>query len=596
MKKSATTYKALYDASQKQRELIIIQQEQLLLLQEERETRDAILFEQNQLICQQHQLLAQKDEQLAASQQVILQQVEQLTQYDCLIKNQNQELQSQQQQLTKQHKQINSLLRNHHELKSIKKWIYGIRSEKRPSINTTDKPTETVVQGTLGFEVDQYGVCNISSRKIIAAHVRSTVIITPKTRGGRHDLPKGLEEEIITLDVHPLPAGANLIRVDEQRQLACSPLRWYVKVTRRPIYIVASEDGLYAKKVSAPLPVHPIPRCKVDISILIMLLTDKYLYHLPVCRQWTRFKQYGVDLPYSTLSYYVNRTCEVLRPLWELLYLEVVRSGIIHIDESTYKVLDDTKKKGKKSHLGWMWAMLSPIQRIACFQYQPGRGQKDIADVLTGYKGYLMTDAYGVYKKYGKQSGVIHQKCLAHIRRYFMRALDSDRQRANYALDNFFGPLYKLEAQCKVADMDYDEIRQLRQEKAIPILHSLRLWLDQQLLLTIPGTPIHQAIKYALSNFEGIMVYTTEGFLQIDNNILEAQIRPIALGRHNFLFAGSHNGAEHAAIIYSLLATCRLQSINPIHYLDDVLRRIKDQSRHKYIELLPQNWKPLQQN
>lgn len=602
MKRSATSYKTLYYAGLKQQAaqlerlamqetLIVMQQEQLVLLQEERETKDAIMFGQDQLICQLHQSLDQRNEQLIECQQTILQQGEQLTQYDVLIRNQNQEVLSQQQQITKQHKDINKLLIGHHELKALKKWIFGIRSEKRHSITATDKSGD-VIQGMLGLVVDEYGICHISSRKIIAAHIRSTVSVAPKMRGGRHDLPEGLEEETTTLDVNPLPAGAKLLRVDEQRQLACSPLRWYIKVTKRPVYIVTSEDGLYAKKVSASLPVHPIPRCKVDISILAMLLTDKYLYHLPVCRQWTRFKQYGVNLPYSTLAYYVNRTCEVLRPLWELLYLEIVRSGIIHLDESSLKVLDDTKKKGKKSHLGWLWAMLSPIQRIACFHYQPGRGQKDIADVLTGYKGYLMTDNYGVYTKYGKQPGVTHQKCMAHIRRYFMRALDSDRQRASYALDNFFGPLYTLEAQCKAADMNYDEITQIRLEKATPILNTFRNWLDQQLPLTIPRTPIHQAIKYALSNFDGIMVYVTDGMLQIDNNILEAQIRPIALGRHNFMFAGSHKGAEHAAIIYSLLATCRLQGVNPVHWLDDVLRRVGDCSKDKLTELLPQYWKP----
>jgi transposase len=527
MKKSATSYKAMYtaclqqqaalqDIISMQQEQMLVQQEQLLVLQLERETKDAILFDQDQLICQQQQLLLQKDEQLEAGRQTILQLDCQLTQYDTLIKNQERAITSLQQEVTKQHKEINSLLRSRHELKALKKWVHGIRSERRPlQIAITEQGQ--IVQGTLSLDADEYAVCQISSRKVIAEHIRQTVEISPKTRGGRHDLPKGLEEEVTTLDVDVLPAGAKLVRIDEQRQLACSPLRWYIKVTRRPVYIVPSEDGLYAKKVSAPLPPHPIPRCKVDISILIMLLTDKFLYHLPIGRQWKRFMQYGVNVPYSTLVYYVNRTCEVLRPLWELLYLEVVRSGIIHVDESTFKVLDDTKKKGKKSHIGWQWAILSPIQRIACFLYQPGRGKKDIADVLSGYKGYLLTDAYCVYTKYGQQPGVIHQKCMAHIRRYFMRALDNDRQLAAYALDNFFGPLYKLEAKCKAADMDYDEIKQERQQKAVPILNAFKQWLQQQLPLTIPGTPIYQAINYALSNFEGITVYTTEGFLQIDN-------------------------------------------------------------------------------
>ncbi|OMP76095.1 MULTISPECIES: hypothetical protein [unclassified Chitinophaga] len=274
MKKSATSYKALYtaclrqqaglqDTISMQQEQILFQQEQLLLLQQDRETKDAILFEQNQLICHQHQLLKQKDEQLEAGEQTIFQQGEQLAQYDHLIKNQEQKIVSLEQDVTNQHKLINSLQRSRHELKALKKWVHGIRSEKRPLLTSTETPGE-VVQGTLILDADEYGVCQISSRKVIAEHIRNTVVISPKTRGGRNDLPKGLEEEIITLDVNPLPAGARLVRIDEQRQLACSPLRWYIKVTRRPVYIIPSEDGLYAKKVTAPLPAHPISRCKVD--------------------------------------------------------------------------------------------------------------------------------------------------------------------------------------------------------------------------------------------------------------------------------------------------------------------------------------------
>lgn len=596
MKKSSISYKSLYLSCLKQmeaqQELVAIQQEQLLLLQEERESKDSLLWAQDHLICQQNQLLTQRELQLKDQQQTILQQVEQLSQYDMLIRKQDQQLVSQQQQLDQQRRQLIKQQQSSYELKALKKWIFGIRSEKRHIESAVDKPGDAV-QGLLGLEVDAWGICHISSRKLIAAHVRSTATVTPKARGGRHDLPEGLEEEIVTLDVPSLPAGAKLLRVEERRQLACSPLRWYIKVTRRPVYIVASEDGLYAEQLTCPLPAHPIPRCKVDISVLVMLLTDKFLYHIPIWRQWNRFKQYGITLSYSTLAYFVNRTGALLRPLWELLYQEIVRSGIMHLDESSYKVLDDTKKKGKKSHLGWMWAMLSPVQRIACFHYQPGRSRKDIADVLSDYEGYLMTDGYGVYTKFGKQPGVIHQKCMSHIRRYFMKALDHDRYRASYVLDNFFRPLYAIEAHCKAADMDYDQITVVRQERALPILNELKVWLEEQLPMTISNTPINKAISYALANFDGLMIYVTDGMLQIDNNILEAQIRPIALGRHNFMFAGSHKGAEHAAIIYSLFATCRLQGINPIQWLNDVLQRLPQQPKDKYAELLPQYWKPV---
>ena len=170
--------------------------------------------------------------------------------------------------------------------------------------------------------------------------------------------------------------------------------------------------SLNYKQLIAPLPPHPIDKCKMDISILVMLTIEKFLYHMPVWRQQQRLRHYGIDLPYSTLCSLVNRTCEVLEPLWHLLLKEITSSGLINMDETRYRVLDNTKKKGKKSHIGWMWASMNPMQRIVCFMYQQGRGKKDIRPVLHGYKGYLMTDAYGAYTKYGKQPGVTHQHCL----------------------------------------------------------------------------------------------------------------------------------------------------------------------------------------
>jgi len=171
-------------------------------------------------------------------------------------------------------------------------------------------------------------------------------------------------------------------------------MRWYVKVMRRLVYLAPSDDQLNHKQLIAPLPAHPIPKCKMDISVLVLLTIDKYLYHLPVWRQQQRLRQYGIDLPYSTLCSLVNRTCEVLQPLWNLLLKEIMVSGIMNMDETTYRVLDNTKKKGKKSHIGWMWATMNPVQGIVCFLYQRGRGKKDIHSVLQGYKGHLMTDAY----------------------------------------------------------------------------------------------------------------------------------------------------------------------------------------------------------
>lgn len=257
MRKSDTLYKAMYTACLQQhtalQEAILMQQEhisfqkeQLLYLQLERESNAAILFQQDQLICHQHQLLLQKYEQIEIGRQTVIQLDCQLTQYDNLIKNQEKELGSLQQEISKQYKVIDSLLKSRHELKALKKWLYGIRSEKRPS-QAASAEQGLLLKGTLNLGAYEYAVCQLSSRRVIAEHIRQTVVTSPKTRGSRNDLPKGMEEDVITLDVDPLPASAKLVRIDEQRQLACSPLRWYIKVTRRPVYIVASEGGLCAK-------------------------------------------------------------------------------------------------------------------------------------------------------------------------------------------------------------------------------------------------------------------------------------------------------------------------------------------------------------
>jgi transposase len=255
--------------------------------------------------------------------------------------------------------------------------------------------------------------------------------------------------------------------------------------------------------------------------------------------------------------------------------------------------LDPSKKKGKKSHRGWMWATMNTVQRTCCFIYQKGRGKKDINHVLKDYKGHLLTDAYGVYTKYGKQKGVKHSKCLGHIRRYFDQSLENDDARATYALEQFFGPLYGIEEECKLLGLNYDDITEMRQKHAVPVLLLFREWLLQELPKLTERTPIYKAVTYALNHFDGMMIYTTDGCLPIDNNDLEREIRAIALGRHNHLFAGSHRGAERAAVMYSLIATCKLQNIDPSKWMSDVLCTINTHPPDKLHELLPQFWKPV---
>ena len=592
-------YKKLYEDCQRQMAgkdalIALLQQQQRQWVQERQTFVSIIASQEKQLTTQQEQITDQQ-QMLTLQQQTIHGQAAKLSQQQTVIGEQNMLIVTQQKELDKNKQELFWLNGLRYQLKEIKKMMYGIRSEKRHQSTEQGNPVAGE-QLTLNMDADAWGVCQMNSRRKIAEHLRIVTSTTPKKCGGRHDFPAGLEEEIIILEPSDKPSNAKFVGHVDQRQLACDPMRWYVKVTRRPVYLAPSDDQLNYKQLIAPLPAHPISKCKMDISVLVLLTIDKYLYHLPVWRQQQRLRQYGIDLPYSTLCSLVNRTCEVLEPLWHLLLKEIRVSGIVEMDETTYRVLDNSKKKGKKSHIGWMWATMNPIQGIVCFLYQRGRGKKDIRSVLQGYKGHLMTDAYVAYKKYGKQPGVIHQNCLSHARRLFIYALDNDAARAGYALDYFFGPLYGIEQECKLLQLDYDGITDKRQAESLPILHDLKKWLQAELPKTIGRTPINKAIAYTLNNYTALVRYTEDGMLPIDNNQLEGQIRAIALGRHNHLFAGSHRGGELAAVIYSFIATCKLQNIDPAKWLDDVLRRIPHQPENKLTELLPQFWKPLHQS
>jgi len=606
MKSKRKNYKALYFTSlaeslkqnevlaQKDR-LIFLQQQQVKQLSEEKSSNLAIISGLDKLMNEQLELISELHHRDIQQQELISKQQEKSSQQQLIINEQNSIVAELLAQLEKNSKQLLRVDELQHQLRTIKKMLYGIKSEKRHQPAAQDV-IKAGMQLSLPMEIDSWGVCRITGRTRIAAHMRVRKSSTPGKPGGRNDFPEGLPEEIITLEPEHKPADAKYMGYVDQRQLACDPMRWYIKVTRRPVYLAPLEDGLAFKQLIAPLPPHPIAKCKMDISVLVMLIVDKYVYHLPVWRQRKRYMQYGIDLPYSTLCSLTNRICEALRPLWHLLLKEIKISSLMHVDETTFRVLDNTKKKGKKSHIGWMWSMMNPVQRTACFMYQPGRGIKDIDSVLRGFHGILLTDAYGVYTKFGKQPGVIHQRCLSHSRRYFTYALENDAERAAYALDHFFGPLYDIEADCKVSQLDYDSITEKRQLDSLPILNEFKKWLVAELPKTIERTPIYKAIAYALNNFDSLTKYTSDGMLEIDNNLLEGQIRSVAVGRGNYLFAGSHRGGELAGIIYSFMATCKLQNIDPSEWLDDVLRRISNQPKNKLSHLLPQFWKPFAEN
>jgi hypothetical protein len=265
-----------------------------------------------------------------------------------------------------------------------------------------------------------------------------------------------------------------------------------------------------------------------------------------------------------------------------------LNSSYLQADETTIKVLDKDKKG--KTHLGYYWVYRAPLKNMVLFDYRQGRGGGGPQEVLKNYKGYLQTDGYEVYEHFAKTEGITLTGCMAHARRKFIEAQNNDSVRAEYILMHM-QTLYELERQAQQEQLTVEQRYALRQEKALPILDTLHEWMKYNYQSVTPQSPIGKAIAYSLQRWDKLCVYTTNGALLIDNNLVENSIRPVALGRKNYLFAGSHNAAQRSAMIYSLLGTCRINNINPYDWLRDVFEKIPTHPINKIEDLLPHNWK-----
>lgn len=225
----------------------------------------------------------------------------------------------------------------------------------------------------------------------------------------------------------------------------------------------------------------------------------------------------------------------------------------------------------------------------ACSTYRAGRGREGPVTILKDYKGFLQTDGYAGYDIFKEYPGITLFHCMAHARRKFHEALPNDRARAEHVLAQI-QQLYAIERQAKEQEINGDALTQYRLANAMPILQSLGTWMKGAYMEVLPKSAIGKALAYSIERWESLSLYATNGLLHIDNNPVENSIRPVAVGRKNYLFAGSHAAAERSAIFYSLFATCKVHNVNPYDWLKDVLDKLATCSLNQLDELLPQNW------
>ena len=423
----------------------------------------------------------------------------------------------------------------------------------------------------------------------------------PKKQPVRLPLPEHLRREVEIIE--PEGIDENWVRIGEEvtEVLENKPGELYVRRIIRYKYALKKDlqilQEINADTVQnncikiAPLPLLPLPRANADASLLSELLMNKYMYHLPFHRQIAIFKLEGIKIPASTINDWFIGCSDLLRALYYRLKEIVLQTDYIQIDESTIPVIDNKKHRAVKAYL---WVVRSVMKNLVFFHYDKGsRAQKVVIELLHNYKGAVQTDGYEAYSIYENKKGILLLSCWVHARRKFNEALKEDKSGAEYALGQI-GLLYGVESMAVDQGLDYQQRAELRSRLAYPILRAFEKWIVSYMPKALPKGRMSQALTYTYSLFHRLSRYHLDGRYQMDNNLVENSLRPLALGRKNYLFCGNHDAAENAAIMYSLLGCCAALDINPREWLTDVLTRIPYYNIDYSLDLadlLPHNWK-----
>lgn len=359
------------------------------------------------------------------------------------------------------------------------------------------------------------------------------------------------------------------------------------------VFVIQHRQVKYACKCCeghvtlAPKPAPPIAKGLPGPGILAQIITDKYLDHIPLYRTENRFERLGVTLPRSTMCDWMASCALVLMPLYEMLTSHILKSKVLHTDDTTVPVRDESRREHR---YGRLWDYIGDDAHPGIvFDYTTTHARDGPASFLQEFQGYLQADAYGAYDGIytGSKGTIIEVGCWAHARNKFADAQTTDPERV-LAAKAWVRKLYDVEDEAKL--LSSEERLRLRQEKSVPLLGSFGAWLRMQKTDVLPKSPIATAINYVLNQWEALNRYTTNGDLHIDNNLSERTLKLIGMGRANWLFVGSDNGGRTAAVLFSFTATCKHLGIDAFAYLRDVFDRLPSLPAERREEMLPHRW------
>jgi transposase len=420
---------------------------------------------------------------------------------------------------------------------------------------------------------------------------------------GRRALPKNLRRvprvyELTEAERRCPECGESRVQIgaEHSEQLDYEPATLFVIEHVRCTYACPHCEG---QVVTAGKPAQPIQKGLPGSGLLAHVITEKYADHIPLNRQEHRLARQGVELSRSTLCDWMAGAAKVLEPLYDLMKTLILLCGTIHTDDTPVKVRDSERKI---KVTGRLWIYFGDyLYTYNVFDFTMSRKRDGPSRFLKGFRGYLQADAFSGYDGIYAGGDVVEVGCNAHARRKFIEAQTTDPVRASAALA-YYRQLYAIErainAEIAKLPEDADEparaaIRlRVRQERAIRVLESFKTWLDAQKPDVLPKSPLGAAIGYVQNNWEALKRYTSSGFLSIDNNVSEQQMKIIATGRKNWLFTGSENGGKTMAVLFTLVSSCQRHGHDPFVYLRDVLTRLPDHPKEKLADLLPDRWTP----
>jgi transposase len=488
--------------------------------------------------------------------------------------------------LLKQHEHIEYLSQ---QLAYLKRQIFGQKTERVvPEVPEEQMSLEGLFD-TAGAKIPGFA----ESKETITYDRRK-----PKKGHGRKSIPDDLHREEIILDV---PESEKIcsccgtekkqIGDDVSEELEYKPAVFYVNKFIRPKYACPKcpDNGVS----TAAMPERPIDKGIAGPGLLSYIIVSKYVDHIPLYRQEQMFKRYQIHINRSTMAGWIAQLCVHLDSIYREMKRQLLeQSFLIQADETTLKVQNDAVKD--KCDLGYLWPYVGD-GTLAVFEFKDSRSREGPTDFLSGFTDrYLLSDGYAGYHQVIEKNDLGHLMCWAHARRKFFDVKELDPQFVGQVI-TIIGELYVVEREATEADIKkaVDPVRRhmIRQEKSVPVLGRIKTLLENPGKIILPQNLISKAIAYTLNHWQQLTRFLDDGRLPIDNNLVENAIRPVALGRKNWLFAGSPEAAQRMAIIYSLVATCKINGINPYEYFLDILPKVSSYSSHKIADLTPLKWK-----